>query len=120
VQATTNQGNIKLTNLSQGANARTLAGGIEADFVASPASFASSTLQTDMGDIWVALPSDLKVTVKAAVDANGHMIRTEFSTLRITKDGNAPPTIYADGSLNGGGALLKVVSTGGNITFSKK
>ena len=121
VQATTNQGNIKLSRLSQGANARTFAGGIEADFVASPASFSSSTLQTDMGDIWVALPSDLKVTVKASVElANGHQIQSDFSTLRISKDNNAPATIYADGSLNGGGAMLKVFTSGGNITFAKK
>jgi len=121
VQATTNQGNIKLSRLSQGANARTYAGGIEADFVASPQSFSSSTLQTDMGDIWVALPSDLKVTVKASVElANGHQILSEFSNLHISKDSNAPATIFADGSLNGGGAMLKVFSSGGNITFAKK
>jgi hypothetical protein len=121
VQATTSQGNIKLSHLSQGANARTYAGGIEADFVASPQSFSSSTLQTDMGDIWVALPSDLKVTVKASVElANGHKIQSDFPNLHISKDNNAPTTIFADGSLNGGGGMLKVFTSGGNITFAKK
>jgi len=122
VLATTAAGCIRLSNLSQGAVARTASGTIEADFIASPQAFSDSRLETTMGDIWVALPSELKVSVRASVEmANGHKIQTDFPGIKVSREGEMVPiTIYADGDLNGGGPTLKVVATGGNITFSKK
>jgi hypothetical protein len=119
-KVTTGGGSIELFNLSQGAQAETGAGGITAEFVGKRGSFSDSSLHTAAGDVIVYLPKDLPVTVHASSDmATGHGIASEFSGLRITKEGNnfAPRSMYAEGSLNGGGPALKVRTIMGQIDF---
>src|ERR1035437_5498246 len=120
VQVTTGGGSVELRNLSQGAQVETGAGGITAEFVGKRGSFTDSSLHTAAGDVIVYLPKDLPVTVHASSDmATGHGIASEFSGLRITKEGSnfAPRSMYAEGSLNGGGPGLKVRTIMGQIDF---
>jgi hypothetical protein len=120
VKVTTGGGSIELFNLNQGAQVETGAGGITAEFVGKRGSFSDSSLHTAAGDVIVYLPKDLPVTVHASSDmATGHGIASEFSGLRITKEGNnfAPRSMYAEGSLNGGGPALKVRTIMGQIDF---
>jgi hypothetical protein len=51
--------------------------------------------------------------------ANGHNIQSEFPGIQVTSVGGqwGPKTVTAEGSLNGGGPLLKVSTTTGNISF---
>ncbi len=120
VQVSTGGGSVDLFNLSQGAQVETGAGGITAEFVGKRGSFADSSLHTAAGDVIVYLPRELPVTVHASSDmATGHGIASEFSGLRITKEGNnfAPKSMYAEGTLNGGGPVLKVRTIMGQIDF---
>lgn len=120
VKANTLSGGIRLAKLGGGVKAETAAGAIEAEFVGSRESFTESYLETSVGDIVIYLPSDLPVTVRAAIElANGHQIRSDMPGLHITDEGGkyGPKEIYAEGSFNGGGPLLKVHTTNGNIIF---
>ena len=122
VQVSTGGGSVELLNLSQGAQVQTGAGGITAEFVGKRGTFSDSSLHTAAGDVIVYLPTDLPVTVHASSDmATGHGILSEFSGLRITKEGSnfIPRSMYAEGSLNGGGPVLKVRTIIGQIDFRR-
>jgi len=119
VVANTGGGAIELYKLMQGARAETGAGSITAEFLGSMGT--DSTLQTSVGDVIVYIGPQAMFTVKAELEmANGHQIRSDFPDLKITTDGGGnygPKNYYAQGSLNGGGAILKVHTMSGNIEF---
>lgn len=120
VVANTAGGGIRLTKLGHGANAETANGPIEAEFASGK--IAATHLATTAGDIVVYLPSDAAVTIKAAIElANGHKIVSEFGSLKIMSEGGSygPKEIFAEGDLNGGGPIMKVHTTNGNIYFRK-
>jgi DUF4097 and DUF4098 domain-containing protein YvlB len=120
VVANTGGGAIELYKLMQGARAETGAGSITAEFLGSMGT--DSTLQTSVGNVIVYIGPQAKLTVKAELDmANGHQIRSDFPDLKITTDGGnyGPKNYYAQGALNGGGAVLKVHTMSGNIEFRR-
>jgi hypothetical protein len=123
VKAITSGGGIRLTKLTKGVIAETMAGGIEAEFVARRQDFTDSKLATNVGDITVWLPSDLAVTVRATIEmANGHKIYApDFPELQITTDGGdyGPRTIFGNGQINGGGPVLKLDTSNGNIVIKR-
>lgn len=123
VKAVTSGGGIRLTKLTKGVIAETMAGGIEAEFVARRQDFTDSKLATNVGDITVWLPSDLAVTLRATIEmANGHKIYApDFPELQITTDGGdyGPRTIFGNGQINGGGPMLKLDTSNGNITIKR-
>jgi len=53
--------------------------------------------------------------------ANGHTIRSDFSDILVHSEGGqwGPKTITAEGRLNGGGAVLKIHTTTGDIWFKR-
>ncbi len=119
VVANTGGGGIELYKLMQGARAETGAGPITVEFLGMG---SDSILQTSVGDVIVYIGPQAKITVKAELDmANGHHIRSDFPDLKITTDGGnyGPKNYYAQGSLNGGGAVLKVHTMSGNIEFRR-
>ncbi len=121
VHADTGGGSIELNGVP-GARAETGAGGIVAKFFASTGDRTDSVLETSAGDITVYLASDLALTIRASVElANGHQIRSDFSDIHITTEGGeyGPKTVTAEGRLNGGGPVLKVRTTTGDITFRR-
>ena len=118
VRAETGGGSITLNGVPA-ARAETGAGGIVAKFV-SGTDRTDSVLETSAGDITVYLAPNLGITIRASIDlANGHRIRSDFSEIRVTTEGGewGPGTATAEGSLNGGGPILKVRTTTGDITF---
>lgn len=123
VRVESGAGSIDLRNLTGGARVETGAGGISAQFIGgSP--FEDSSLQTAAGDITVVLPAELAVTVHAAVEvANGHKIyASDFPGLKVTSEGGdwGPQRVTAEGTLNGGGGhVLKVRTSSGNIYFRR-
>ncbi len=120
VRAETGGGSIELNGVPA-ARAETSAGGIVAKFVSS-GERSDSVLETSAGDINVYLAADLAITVRASIDlANGHNIRSDFTDIRINSEGGdyGPRTITAEGRLNGGGPVLKVRTTTGDITFHR-
>ncbi len=121
VVASTGGGSVELYNLTQGARVETGGGGITAEFVGGQ-NFNGANLETPAGDVVVYLSGDLKATIKASVDvASGHGIRSEFSEINVSSEGGqwGPKSYYADGSLNGGGPVLRVHTTTGDIVIKR-
>ena len=124
VKVSTGGGNLDLWKLSQGVRAETGAGTITAEFVGTPpgGSQSYSLLETSAGDVIVYVASDVKLNIKASIQtASGHKITSDFNDVKVTSEGGewGPKTVYAEGSLNGGGPLLKVRTTVGNIFIRK-
>jgi DUF4097 and DUF4098 domain-containing protein YvlB len=121
VRAETGGGSIELNGVPS-ARAETGGGGIVAKFVAGNGDRTDSLLETSAGDITVYLAPDVHISVRASIEvANGHQIRSDFSEIHVTAEGGdyGPKTYSAEGSLNGGGPVLKVRTTTGDITFRR-
>lgn len=115
-------GGIKVGPISGGVHAETGSGPIVAT-LAKGGSFIDSRLETSVGDITVYVPADLGVTIRAAVEVSrGYGIRSDFPELKITQSNEhwGPREAYAEGTLNGGGPLLHVHTSSGNIVFKRK
>jgi hypothetical protein len=81
-----------------------------------------SLLETSAGDITVYLAPNINLSIRASIEvANGHGIRSDFPEIRISSEGGdyGPKTVSAEGNLNGGGPLLKVRTTTGDIFFRR-
>ena len=121
VRAETGGGSIELNGVPS-ARAQTGAGGIVAKFVPSNGEHNDSELETSAGDITVYLAPSVNISVQASIEvANGHNIRSDFPDIRVTTEGGdyGPKTVTAEGSLNGGGPVLKVRTTTGDICFRR-
>lgn len=121
VKAETGGGSIELLGVPS-ARAETGAGGIEAKFIASGGERNDSVLETSAGDITVYVAPSVKLSIRASIEvANGHRIESEFSEIRVTTEGGdyGSKTVTAEGDLNGGGPVLKVRTTTGDISFRR-
>ena len=81
-----------------------------------------SQLETAAGDITVYLSPSVNISVRASIEvANGHNIRSDFPDIKVVSEGGdyGPKTVTAEGSLNGGGPVLKVSTTTGDICFRR-
>jgi len=116
----TSGGSIYLTQVDSPVKASTSAGGITAWFV-SPAKSGTCDLQSNAGDIVVHMPRDLAVTIDAEVQLGGEhrVIVDPAFPLKVSYDDSArgAHTVRAEGSLNGGGELLRLRAMAGNIQF---
>lgn len=121
VHAETGSGNIELWGVPS-AHVETGAGAITAKFIHSNAEHLDSELETGIGDITVYLASNVNLTVRASIEAsNGHEILSDFPDIKISSEGGqwGPKLVSAEGNLNGGGPVLKVRTTMGNIYFRR-
>ena len=119
----TGGGSIHIGPVRGGVRAETGAGAIMAKLASGGAPFTDSKLETQVGDIIVYVPDGLGVNVRAAVEAaRSYGIRSEFGELKITSpSGNmGQREYYAEGSLNGGGPILHVHTTAGNIEIKRE
>ncbi len=122
VTASTAGGSIEMWKLYQGAQAQTGAGAITVEFLGGRGAFSDSVLRTSAGDVVVYLGSGLPCTIHASSEmASGQGIRSDFPELTITKEGGqyGPRTVTADGAINGGGRILKIRTTIGQIDIRK-
>jgi hypothetical protein len=116
VKAETGGGSIELYGVPA-AHVETGAGTITAKFIASSLT-NNSQLETGVGDITVYLAPNMHVTLRASIEAaSGHRITTDFQEIKVSSEGGQwePKLISAEGSLNGGGPVLKIRTTMGNI-----
>lgn len=121
VHAETSGGGIELYGVPS-AHAETGAGGITVKLVNSGGARNDSVLETAAGDITVYIAADVAVTVRANVDlGNGHRIRSDFPEIHVSSEGGQweAKTLSAEGKLNGGGPVLKVHTTTGDICFKR-
>ena len=120
VHAETGGGGIELYGVPS-ASAETGAGGITVKLVNTGSERHDSDLETGAGDITVYIASDVAISVRASVDmGNGHRITSDFSDIHVSSEGGQwAKTLTAEGSLNGGGPLLKVHTSTGDICIKK-
>lgn len=121
VEAHTGGGGIELDGVPS-ARVETGAGGIVVKLVKTGAPPTDSRLETSAGDITVYIAADVAISVRASVDlGNGHHITSDFPDIHIASEGNqwGPRTLNAEGKLNGGGPVLKVRTTTGDICFKR-
>ncbi|HEY6764688.1 MAG TPA: hypothetical protein VI386_07945 [Candidatus Sulfotelmatobacter sp.] len=122
VHAQTGGGGIELYGVPS-ARVRTGAGGITVKLIkTSSGDHGDSVLETSAGDITVYIASNVAVTVRANVDlGNGHHITSELPDIHISSEGDqwGPKSLTAEGNLNGGGPVLKVRTTTGDICFRR-
>ena len=121
VHAETGGGGIELNGVPS-AHAETGAGGIVVKLVKTGAERNDSILETAAGDITVYIASDVTISVRANVDlGNGHRIISEFPDIHISSEGGpyGPKTLTAEGNLNGGGPVLKIRTTTGDIYLKR-
>ncbi len=121
VRVETGGGSIQLDGVPS-VRAQTAAGGIVAKLLSLSPERTDSVLETTAGDITVYLADNLPVSVRASIElANGHTIRSDFSDIHVSSEGGnwGPRTVTAVGQLNGGGPMLKVRTTSGNINFRR-
>jgi hypothetical protein len=118
----TGGGGIRVGPASGGVRAETGSGPIVATLARGGSGFTDSRLETSVGDITVYLPDGLGVTIRADVDvARGVGINSDFPELKIARSSDLGPRgFYAEGNLNGGGPLLHVHTSTGNIAFKRK
>ena len=121
VRAETGGGGIELYGVPS-ASAETGAGGITVKLVNTGGERHDSDLETAAGDITVYVASDVAVNVRASVDmGSGHQITSDFQDIKVSSEGGpyGPKTLMAEGRLNGGGPLLKVHTSTGDICIKK-
>lgn len=120
VRAETGGGNLELWGVGGGIRTQTGSGSITVELVGG-GSFSDSFVETGSGDIVVYLSPGLHANVRAAVEfCNGKGITSDFSELNIHSEGGRyGHEVYADGSLNGGGPLLKIRTSNGSIQIRR-
>jgi DUF4097 and DUF4098 domain-containing protein YvlB len=121
VVAETAGGSIDLIEVESAVRASTAAGRILAEFNCTKKSFGPSQLETSMGDVYVYLPTNVPLTIDAAIEtAAGRRIRSDFPLdIQGDKEELVPSTVRGRGTLNGGGETLKIRTVAGNIEIRK-
>src|SRR5229473_2766000 len=116
VKAETGGGTIELWGVPV-AHVETGAGAVIAKFI-SGGERGDSVLETGVGDITVYVMPNVNLTIHASIEAaTGHRIMTDFPEIKVSSEGGQwdPKLITAEGNINGGGPVLKVRTTMGNI-----
>jgi DUF4097 and DUF4098 domain-containing protein YvlB len=121
VSADTGAGSIELFGVPS-AKVETAAGGITLKLVnTGGGEHNDSSVETSAGDITVYIAADVAISVRASVDmGSGHHIRSDFPDIHVSSEGDQwVKTLTAEGKLNGGGPVLKVRTTTGDICFRR-
>jgi hypothetical protein len=120
VHAETGGGTIELWGVPS-AHAETTAGGIVVKLLNTGGERRDSELETAAGDVTVYIAQDVAVNVYANVElANGHKIVSDFPEIQVRSEGDwGSKTISAEGKLNGGGPVVKLRTTTGNINIKR-
>ena len=116
VQLESASGGIRLRNVSGSLRASTAMGSISAVLL-SP--FAESFLTTGSGDITVFIPSNLGMTIRAENEQSDSVRRivSEFPGIAVKLQQGR---VVGEGSINGGGPLLRIAGTGGTIYLKRQ
>lgn len=117
VQCDSASGGIRVSNINGPMRVSTSLGNILA--VLLGAHLADSFLATANGDITVFIPSNVGVNIRAQNDMADSLrrITTDFSAVSVRRLGRQ---VVAEGPVNGGGPLLQISATVGNIFIRKQ
>lgn len=121
VEVRTAGGSIDLVGVRSGVRAQTAAGRILAAFAGDSTAFTACDLETAVGDVRVYLPPTLALTIDATIDqAAGHRIISEFPMKILGEPGAViSGTLRGTGELNGGGQVLRIRASMGNIEIRR-
>jgi hypothetical protein len=114
----TSGGSIYLTQVDSAVKASTSTGAITAWFVAPVKPPSQCEFQSGDGDIVVYIPRQLPVTIDAQIQSGDeHQVSFDpaFATTFQRDDSAGGGAIRAQGSLNGGGEVIRLRTAGGNI-----
>lgn len=114
-------GTIRLRNVAGALRATTSAGSILAELL-SGNRIEDSTLSTNGGDITVFIASNIPLTVRARNESAGTVGRiiSDFPEIRVRSAGMGSAPVIAEGALNGGGPVLRIIVTGGTIYLRRE
>jgi DUF4097 and DUF4098 domain-containing protein YvlB len=117
VQCESASGGIRVSNINGPMRVSTSLGNIMATLFG--AHLAESFLATANGDITVLIPSNVSVTIRAQNDMADTLrrITSDFSGVSVRRMGRQ---VVAEGPVNGGGPLLQISATAGNIFIRKQ
>lgn len=120
VQCESAAGTIRVKSTGGALRAQTALGNILAELLPGP-KIQESSLNTTAGDITVLISSKVAVTIQAVNATLGSMGRivSDFPEVRVRRGGPARPAM-AEGSINGGGPLLKISAAGGTIYLRRE
>jgi DUF4097 and DUF4098 domain-containing protein YvlB len=115
-------GAIRLRNVAGALQASTSAGSILAELAGGRSRIQDSNLSANAGDVTVLISSNLAVTVSAKNQSGGAgRIISDFPEIRVKPAAAmGPGPAVAEGSLNGGGPLLRINVVGGTIYLRKQ
>ncbi len=123
VSAETYGGNLLLKNVTGSVNAKTQAGNIYVEL--NPSGTDESNIQTNAGEVQLALPSTAKATINAEIRVRGWWdesddvdILSEYPAVKVQKDEDQKE-IRGEYKLNGGGAEITVKTINSNIKITK-
>ncbi len=124
VEAKTAGGNVRLENITGSIDARTAGGDVEAELI--PSGKGASELRSSGGNVVLSVPSNAKATIDATIRIRGgwrhreeeYDIRSEFKEESKTTDKDEQE-IHAVYKLNGGGDMITLETTNGNIDIRK-
>jgi DUF4097 and DUF4098 domain-containing protein YvlB len=115
-------GAIQLRGVSGALNVSTASGNILTELLAG-SRLDNSFLNTGRGDITVFIPSNLAVTVEAHNESWGGLekIVSDFPEIRVRLEQmRRARQAIAEGTLNGGGPVLRISATGGTIYLRRQ
>ena len=119
----TSGGGIDIENARGYIEAKTAGGGIEAELaIADPEVDTHCTLETSGGNVTIYLPAELKATIDAELRIEGRSQRKYeiISDFPIEIEGERGRKITGEGEINGGGDLIKLRTTNGDIEIRKR
>lgn len=123
VVVNTSGGGIDIADAHGYIEAKTAGGGIEAELaIADPEVDTHCTLETAGGNVTIYLPAELKATIDAELNIERrsrreYEIRSDFP---IDIEGGRSRRIIGEGKINGGGDLIKLRTTNGDIEIKKR
>ncbi|MFT5089067.1 MAG: DUF4097 and DUF4098 domain-containing protein YvlB [Candidatus Latescibacterota bacterium] len=119
----TSGGSIQVKGAQGAVEAETAGGGIEVEFIAGGGD-RHCTLETAGGDINISLPSDMKATVDAElrIQKRGWSSKDYdiYSDFKLDIDKKEGDLISARGKINGGGNMVRLRTTNGDINIEKR
>jgi hypothetical protein len=117
VQCENATGGVRVSNIMGPMRVSTAMGSILASLLGSR--IADSLLTTANGDITVAIPSYVGVTIRADNELSDTMrrITSDFSNVHVRRQGTH---LVADGPVNGGGPVLQIAAAGGTIYIRRQ
>ncbi|MGO9096555.1 MAG: DUF4097 family beta strand repeat-containing protein [Bryobacteraceae bacterium] len=118
VECQAGTGAVQLREVFGGLRVAMRSGSILAELAGKP--LEDSTLSTGAGDITVLIPSNLAVTIQA-INAfpGGRRIVSDFAEIR-PRLAQAEGESEAQGTINGGGPLLRLTASGGTIYLRRQ